>query len=88
MLMGSRECSEYVSKFLSTTDYELVQPISIARFLLMVCKLGGVIPLAPGCTRVTKKHRPALYPSRLEGLISTCQEALWQIHLQKAQPFH
>ena len=30
MLMGSQECNEYVSKFLSTIDYVLVQPISIA----------------------------------------------------------
>ena len=88
MLMGSRECYECVSEFLSTVDYVLVRSVSIARLLLMGCKFSVAIPLAPGCTRVTKKHRPALYPSRLEGLISTCQEALWQIHLQKAQPFH
>ena len=56
MLMGSRECNEYVSEFLSTIDYVLVRSISIARFLLIVCKLGGAIPLAPGCTRVTNKH--------------------------------
>ena len=62
MLMGSRECNEYVSKFLSTIDYVLVRPISIARFVQMVCKLGGAIPLAPGCTCVTNKHIPALYP--------------------------
>ena len=62
MLMGSRECSEYVSEFLSTIDYVLVRSISIARFLLIVCKLGGMIPLAPGCMRVTNKHMPALYP--------------------------
>ena len=62
MLMGSQERSEYVSEFLSTTDYVLAQPISTARFLLTVCKLGGTIPLAPGCTRVTNKHIPALYP--------------------------
>jgi len=61
MLMGSQERSEYVSEFLSTIDYVLAQPISIARFLLTVCKLGGTIPLAPGCTRVTNKHIPALY---------------------------
>ena len=73
MLMGSQECNEYVSKFLSTIDYVLVQPISIARFLLTVCKLGGVIPLAPGCMRITNKHMPALYPYRLWGLISTRQ---------------
>ena len=62
MLMSSQEFSEYVSEFLSTTDYVLVSPISIARFLRTVCKLGGTIPLAPGSTRVTKKHMPALYP--------------------------
>ena len=38
MLMGSRECNEYVSKFLSTLDYVLVRPISIAQFLLTVCR--------------------------------------------------
>ena len=65
MLMGSRECNEYVSKFLSTTDYVLVRRISIERFLLTVCKLGGVVPLAPGYTRVTNKHMPTLYPSWL-----------------------
>ena len=65
MLMGSRECSEYVSEFLSTTDYVLAQLISIARFLRTVCKLGGTIPLAPGCTCVTSKHILALYPYRL-----------------------
>ena len=62
MLMGSQECNEYVSEFLSIIDYVLVRPISIARFLLTVCKLGGTIPFAPGCTRVTNKHIPALYP--------------------------
>ena len=62
MLMGSWERNEYVSKFLSTIDYVLVQPISIARFLLTMCKLGGAIPLAPGCMHVTNKHIPALYP--------------------------
>jgi len=62
MLMGSQECSECVSKFLSTIDYVSVRPISIARFLLTVCKLGGTVPLAPGCTRVTNKYIPALYP--------------------------
>ena len=30
MLMGSWERNEYVSKFLSTIDYVLVRPISIA----------------------------------------------------------
>ena len=69
MLMGSRECSEYVSESLSTTDYVIVRPISIAQFLLTLCKLGGAIPLAPGSTRATKKHMPALYPYRLYGLI-------------------
>jgi len=73
MLMGSPERSEYGSEFLSTTDYVLVQPISIARFLLMVCKLAGTIPLAPGGTRVTNKHMPALYPYRLWGLIAARQ---------------
>ena len=62
MLMGSRECNEYVSEFLSTIDYVLVRPISIARFLLTVCKLDGTIPLAPVCTHITNKHIPALYP--------------------------
>jgi len=70
MLMGSRECNEYISEFLSTIDYVLIRPISIARFLLTVCKLGGAILLAPGCMRVTNKHIPALYPYRLQGLIS------------------
>ena len=65
MLMGSWECNEHVSKFLSTIDYVLVRPISIARFLLTVCKLGGAIPLAPGCMCVNNKHMPALYPYRL-----------------------
>ena len=65
MLMGSQECNENVSKFLSTFDYVLVRPISIARFLLTMCKLGGVIPLAPECTCVTNKLMPALYPYRL-----------------------
>ena len=65
MLMGSRECSEYVPEFLSTTDDVLVGPVSIAAFLLTVRKLGGAIPLAPGYTRVTNKHMPALYPYRL-----------------------
>ena len=73
MLMGSQECNEYVSEFLSTIDYVLVRPISIAQFLLTVCKLGGAIPLAPGTTRVTKKHMPALYPYRLYGLIAARQ---------------
>jgi len=62
MLMGSWECDEYVSKFLSTIEYGLVRPVAIARFLLRVCMLGGAIPLAPGCTSVTNKHVPALYP--------------------------
>ena len=62
MLMGSRECNEYVSEFLSTIDYVFIRPISIARFLLTVCKLRGMIPLAPACTRVTNKHIPALKP--------------------------
>ena len=62
MLMGSQECNEYLSKFLSTVDYVLVQLISIAQFLLTVCKLGGAIPLAPGCMLVTNKHMPALCP--------------------------
>ena len=65
MLMGSQECNEYVSEFLSTIDYVLVQPVSIAQFLLTVCKLGGVIPIAQGCTCVTNKHMPSLYPYRL-----------------------
>jgi len=43
--MDSWECNEYISKFLSTTDYVLLQPISVASFFLMVFKLGGVIPL-------------------------------------------
>ena len=73
MLMGSRECSEYVSEFLSTTDDVLVGPVSIAPFLRTVRKLGGAIPLAPGCTRVTNKHMPALYPYRLWGLIAARQ---------------
>jgi len=46
MLIGSWECNEYVSEFLTAIDYVLVQPISVARFFLMVCKLGGAIPLA------------------------------------------
>ena len=62
MVMDSRECNEYVSEFLSTIDYVLVRPISIARFLLTVCKLGGTIPLAPGCTCVPHRHTPSLYP--------------------------
>ena len=65
MLMGPQECNEYGSKFLSTIDYVLVRPISVAPFLLTVCKLGGAIPLAPGCMSVTNKHMPALYPYRL-----------------------
>ena len=73
MLMGSQECSEYVSEFLSTTEDGLVRPVSIAPFLLTVRKLGGAIPLAPGCTRVTNKHMPALYPYRLWGLIAARQ---------------
>ena len=73
MLMGSRECNEYVSEFLSTIAYVLVSPISIAQFLRTVCKLGETIPLAPGCTRVTNKHMPALYPYRLWGLIAARQ---------------
>jgi len=48
MLMGSQECNEYVSEFLSTIDYVLVQPISVACFFLTACKLGGAIPLPPG----------------------------------------
>ena len=70
MLMGSRECNEYVSEFLSTVDYVLVRSVSIARLLLTVCKFSGAIPLAPGCTRVTNKHMPALYPYWRLGLIS------------------
>ena len=62
MLMGSQECNEYVSEFLSTVDYLSVQPIAVAHFFLTVCKLGGAIPLASGCTHVTNKHIPALYP--------------------------
>ena len=62
LLMGSQECNAYVSEFLSTTDYVLVRPVSIAQFLLTVRKLGGAIPLAPGCTCVINKHMPALYP--------------------------
>jgi len=62
MLMGSQERNEYVSQFQSTTGYVLVRPISIPRFLLTMCKLGGTIPLAPACTHVTNKHIPALYP--------------------------
>ena len=62
MLTGSRECNECVSEFLSTIDYVLVRPISIAQFLLTVCKLGGAISLAPGCTRIINKHMPTLYP--------------------------
>ena len=50
-----------VSKFLSTIDYVLVRPVSIARFLLTVCKLGGAIRLAPGSMCITNKHMPALY---------------------------
>ena len=30
--MGSQEWNEYVSEFLETIDYVLVQPISVARF--------------------------------------------------------
>ena len=73
MLMDSQKHNENVSKFLSTTDYVLVRPISIARFLRTVCKLGGAIPLAPGYTHVTNKHMPALYPYRIYGLISATQ---------------
>ena len=50
-----------VSKFLSTIDYVLVRPVSIARFLLTVCKLGEAIRLAPGSMCITNKHMPALY---------------------------
>ena len=71
--MGSQKCNEYVSEFLSTTDYVLIRPISIAQFLLTACKLGGAIPLAPGYTHVTNKHMPALYPYRIYGLISATQ---------------
>jgi len=73
MLMGSQECNENASEFLSTTEYVLVRPISIAQFLLTVCKLGGVIPLAPGCLRITNRHMPALYPYQLYGLTSAHQ---------------
>jgi len=65
MLMGSWGCNEYVSKFLSTIDYVLVQPISVACFFLTTCKLGGVIPLAPGHMRITNKSISSLYPYRL-----------------------
>jgi len=65
MLMGSRECNEYVSEFLTTIDYVLVQPISVACFFLMVCKLGGVIPLGLGHMRIANKNIPALYPYSL-----------------------
>ena len=65
MLMGSQECNEYVSEFLSTIDYVSVQPISVACFFLTVCKLGGAIPLAPGRMCIAKKIIPALYPYRL-----------------------
>ena len=54
--MGSRECNEYVSKFLETIDYVLVQPISVARFFLSVCKLGGAIPLAPAVCTTLIEH--------------------------------
>ena len=54
--MGSRECNEYVSELLLTIDHVLVRAISIAQFLLTVCKLGGAIPLAPGCMCITNKH--------------------------------
>lgn len=54
-LMGSQECVEYVSEFLETTDYLLVQPISVACFFL-TCKLGGAIPLAPGVCAALTKH--------------------------------
>ena len=48
MLMGSRECHEDACEFLRPTmDYVLVQPISVARLFLTVCKLGGAIPLHP-----------------------------------------
>ena len=73
MVMGSQGHSEYVSEFLSTIGYVLVWRISIARFLLVVCKVGGAIPLAPGCTHNTNKHIPALYPYWLQGLISARQ---------------
>jgi len=65
VLMDSRECNAYVSEFLSTTDYVLVQPISVAHVLLTACKLGGAIPLAPGHMRIANKNIPALYPYRL-----------------------
>ncbi len=74
MLMAFQECNEYVFKLLSIVDYVLVQTISIAQFLLTVRKLGGAIPLAPGCTRVTTKDVHAIYPYRLQGLISACQD--------------
>ena len=56
MLMDYQECNEYVFEFLSNTDYVLVQPISEARFFLMVCKLEGAIPLAPNVCTVLIKH--------------------------------
>ena len=45
MLLGY---NEYASEFRETTDYVLVRPIFAAQFFQMVCKLGGIIPLAPG----------------------------------------
>ena len=50
-----------------------------------MCKLGGTIPLAPGCTRVTNKHMPALYPYWLLGLISARQEVL--VSWEESEPF-
>ena len=38
MLMGSGEWSEYGSEFLSTTEDGLVRPVSIAPFLLTLCR--------------------------------------------------
>jgi len=52
----SQECNKYVSNFLKTTDYALVQPISVACFFLVVCKLGGDIPFAPGVCTALIKH--------------------------------
>ena len=56
ILMCSWECNEYVSKFLSTIDFLLVQHISVAHFFLMVYKLGGAIPFAPSVCAALIKH--------------------------------
>jgi len=46
-LMGSQEWNEYVSEFLETIDYVLVQPISVARFPWQCASLEELSPLHP-----------------------------------------